>query len=721
MQAHSRNASVSQSRRRVYSRADLVRLLEPESIAIVGASPKATSFGARTLANLEQFAGRIHLVNAKYASIGDRPCHRSLADLPESPDCVVIAVAREFVEPLVQQCVSSKVGGIVIYASGYAETGKAERMAQQARLTAIAHASGIPIVGPNVMGEFNFARGALVSFVGTLGGGPVREPAIGVVSQSGALGLSLGQAAQTGVSISHVLLSGNSCDFDVADAIAYLAEDPSCQAIACVFEGMPDPLRLLEAGELAMACGKPVVVYKIGTGEMGAAAAVSHTGSLAGSSAAYRALFERVGMAVVDNFEDLIETAAFFAKLPALKAKGVAVVSASGGAGIMAADKAELHGVPLPQPNEEASKTLVATIPEFGSPRNPCDVTAQIVSRPDMMRTCADALLGDPGFGTLVVNLGGANETQAAAIAMYSALARQHAKLVCITWSTQWNDGPGSREAALDPNVALFRSHNRCFAAIAAWHRREDYRGTRPRQWIRLSPPEARQRAAALIQQSANDTLTEREAKAVLALYGVPVTDEQLVHDGDAAVCAASSLGYPVALKVESPDITHKTEAGVIRLDLRDEADVRSAYDAVMANALRAVPVERISGVLIQPMVAKGVEIMVGGRTDAQFGAQVVVGLGGVMVELMSDTVLDLAPVTRAEARAMLDRLKGRKALDGFRGMARVDVQNLADVIARLSEFAEDQRELVSEFDVNPLICAGTRAVAVDALIVRRR
>ena len=711
---------MSPSHRQVFSRAGLVRLIQPESIAIVGASPTASSFGALTLANLAHYAGRLHLVNSKYTTIDDRPCYPSITDLPESPDCVVVAVPRESVEPIIHECVARKVGGIVVYASGYAETGKAERVAQQARLTAIARASGIPIVGPNVMGQFNFASSTLVSFVSTLRTRMLGARGIGVVSQSGALGVSLCQAAETGVSISHLLLSGNSCDFDVADAIAYLAEEPTCQAIACVFEGMPDPLRLLEAGERARAFNKPVVVYKVGTGELGAAAAISHTGSLAGSTAAYRALFTRAGMVVVDNLEDLIETTAFFAKLPALTAKGVAVLSASGGAGIIAADKAELHGVPLPQPNEEASKTLFATIPEFGSPRNPCDVTAQIVSRPDMTRICADALLSDPAFGTLVVNLGTATQNQPAAIALYSALARQHRKMICVTWSTQWSDGPGSREATMDPNVALFRSHNRCFAAIAAWYWREDQNRDRPKQRIRLSPPDARERAAALIRQSPNTTLTEREAKAALAIYGVPVTDEHLVQDADAAVEAATRLGYPVAMKVESPDIAHKTEAGVIRLDLRTEADVRAAYEVVMTHALQNARKERINGVLIQPMAPKGIEIMVGGRTNEQFGAQIVVGLGGIMVELMNDTVLELAPVTRSEAGRMLSRLKGRKALEGFRGMAPVDEHSLTDVIARISEFSEDQRDLVTEFDVNPLICSGARVVAVDALIVRR-
>jgi len=718
MNTISRSRNVSH--RRVYSRADLVRLFDPKSIAIIGASPNASSFGARTLANLSQYAGRIHLVNAKYDRIGDRPCYPSVAALPESPDCAVITVAREFVAPIVDECVMKKVGGIIIYASGYSETGKPERIAQQARLTDVARSSGIPIVGPNVMGGFNFRSNAVITFTGTMHPSPVRDRAIGLVSQSGALSLSLGQAIETGVSISHMLLSGNSCDVDVADAISYLADDPGCQAIACVFEGMPDPLRLLEAGEIAMAAGKPVVVCKLGTGEMGAAAAVSHTGSLAGSSAAYRALFERAGMTMVDEFEDLIETAAFFTKLPPLKARGVAYVTGSGGAGIMAADKAEIHGVPLPQPGEETRKILVATIPEFGSPRNPCDVTAQIVSSPELTRICADALLGDSSYGTLVSNMGSATGKSPETIAAYSELARKHGKLVCVSWITQWNDGPGSREAAMDPNVALFRSPDRCFAAIAAWHKREDRVAAGPRRLARLSPPDAAQHAAALIRQSSNTTLTEREAKAVLALYGVPVIGEQLVQDAAAAASAAASLGYPVAMKVESPDIPHKTEAGVIRLNLNSEAELRTAFDAVMANAGKAAPRARINGVLIQPMAPAGLEMMAGGRIDEQFGPLIVAGLGGVMVELMKDTALDLAPVTRMEARGMLDRLRGRKALDGFRAMAPVDVAVLSDVVVRLSEFAADQRDLIREFDVNPLICAGERIVAVDALIVRK-
>jgi len=712
---------VSTPHRKVYRHAQLDRLFNPKSIAIIGASPNATSFGARTLENLSSYTGRIYLVNAKYDKIGDAACYPSVAALPESPDCALIAVGREYVPPIVDECIKAKVGGIMVYASGYAEVGKPERAAQQDELTAKARASGIPIVGPNAMGGFNFMSGAVITFVGAMKHpAPATTPAVGVVSQSGALSISLSQVIETGMPVTQVLLSGNSCDVDVADCISYLADEPTCKAIACVFEGMPDPLRMLEAGEIAWAANKPVVVCKIATGERGAAAAVSHTGSLAGSNAVYRAMFERAGMMVVDNFEALMEAACFFTKVPPLKAKGTAVITASGGAGIMNADKAEIHGVPMPQPNEAAHKILVATIPEFGSPRNPCDVTAQIVSSPEMTRICSEALLEDDNYGTLIYSVGSASEKTPANIETMGGLAQKYGKLICASWIGQWSDGPGSREATMNPHVALFRSPDRCFAALAAWHRREDRRAAGERKLARVSSPEAAQQAAALIAQSPNATLTEREAKAVLALYGVPVVGERLVKDGSAAVSAATTLGFPVALKVESPDIPHKTEAGVIRLNLKSEADVRSAFDAIMANAKKAAPDAKINGVLVQPMAPTGLEMMAGGRIDVQFGPIIVTGLGGVMVELMKDTSLDLAPVTPVEARAMLDKLRGRSALDGFRNLPPVNIDKFAEIVVRLSEFADDQKERIAEFDVNPLICAGDRIVAVDALIVKK-
>jgi acetyl-CoA synthetase len=699
--------------------ADLRPVLAPQSIALIGASSRPNSFGARVLANLAGYSGRLHLVNPRQQSIGDLPCHAAIAALPERPDLAVIAVPREAVEPLVLECADAGIPGVIVFASGYAETGKPERVAAQLRLAAIARARGIRIIGPNTIGLLNVGLRAGVTFSGMPDLPPLLAHAVGVVSQSGALGFALSQAIERGVPLSHVLTSGNSCDVDVADYVAYLAEDPSCAAIACLFEGMADPRRMVAAAELAWRADKPLVVHKIATGEEGARAAMSHTGSLAGSDAAYAAALDRVGVVRVDRLEALIETAAFLAKAPRRPpAPGVAVVATSGGAAIMAADKAELHGVTLPQPEPGTSEVLRARIPEYGSARNPCDVTAQVITDPDSLRECAGALLADANYGALVVPQVFAYATASARFPMLSALAKQNGKVVCNVWLTEW-EGPGVRESEQDPHIALFRSMDRCFAAIAAWHRRAALRDT-PAADGRLSPAEAAATAAALIRAAPARVMTEREAKAVLAAYGVTVIGERLATETEDAVGAAATLGYPVALKVESPDIPHKTEAGVIRLDLRSADQVRAAFAALLARADAIEPPPRVHGVLVQKMAPPGLEVMVGARIDRLFGPLIVVGLGGVLVELLADTAVAPAPVTREQAVAMLRGLKGARLLAGYRGGPAVDVDALAEVVARLSELVADQAGLIEEMDVNPLICAGDGIVAVDALLVRR-
>jgi acyl-CoA synthetase (NDP forming) len=540
-----------------------------------------------------------------------------------------------------------------------------------------------------------------------------------MVSQSGALGMALAQAVVRGVSFSHVLTSGNSCDVDMADYISYLADDPSCAAIACVFEGMAEPERMLIAAERAWQRDKPLIVFKMATGEQGAAAAMSHTGSLAGSQAAYRAVFRRAGAILVDDYEALCETAAFFAKAPPPKARGVAVVAASGGASIMAADRAEQFDVPLPQPSDAVRDVLLAHVPEFGSARNPCDVTAQILANPESLGACADALLGDPAYGALVVPQTYGYAPSARRVTVYDSLAAKHGKIACLAWQSEWLEGPGVKEAEEAEHVAFFRSMPSCFAALAAWHWRAAKRTAGAGAIVQTSAQTKRQ-AAALIAAAGGRTLTEREAKEVLALYGVPVVGERVVQSADDAVSAAGSIGYPVVLKVESPDLPHKTEAGVVRLNLSSADEVREAYQTIMARAKAVVPPPRIAGVLVQKMMPQGVEMVVGARIDPLFGPLVVVGLGGILVEVLKDTALAPAPVSHDEALAMLAELNGARLLDGFRGMAAVDRHRLADVICRVAAFAADQRQAVAELDVNPLICTGGSITAVDALIVTR-
>ena len=707
------------SPRENYRHADLSRLLNPESVAVIGASQRAGSFGERVLHNLQNYAGRYYPVNSRYETIGELKCYASVLDLPEKVDCAVICAAREAVEDIVRECARAGVGGAIIFASGYSETSKDDRIAQQEALQAIARETGLRIVGPNCIGVVNTTSDARITFMDLA---PKMEPgprAIGIISQSGALGMSLAQASSRGIAVSHVLTSGNSCDVDMADYVNFLAEEPDCAAIALVFEGMAEPQRLLRACETAWEANKPLVIYKMASGEQGATAAMSHTGSLAGSHAAYQAAFKRAGAIVVDDFEHLLETAAFLAKSPAPQARGVAVVATSGGAAIMAADRAEQHGVDLPQPSDGVRAVLEQHVPEFGAVRNPCDVTAQVLSNPASLAACANALLGSPDYAALIVPHPYAHAPSIGRIAVFNELAAANGKPICMGWISEWMGGPGMREIESSRHVSLFRSMNNLFATIHAWIWREEKRQAKVAPARRFAPASAKAAAAKLIAAAANTTLTEREAKEVLALYGVPVVGEKLVGSEAEAVEAAEALGLPVVLKVESPDLPHKTEAGVIRLNLKTAADVRAGYAAVMANAAKVSPPPRINGVLVQPMVPQGVEMVVGARVDPLFGPLVVVGLGGILVELLKDTALLPAPVSHDEALDMLRSLQGVKLLEGFRGMPATDLNRLAEIVCRVAEFADDQRAVIAELDVNPLICAGDRITAVDALIIR--
>jgi len=703
----------------VYRHAELDRVLNPRHVCIVGASPKSGSFGERVLANLNGFEGNVYLVNSRYDKIGDRRCYPSIASLPENPDCVAVVAPRDAVEEIVLEAAQLKVGGVILYASGYAETRLPERIELQRRLRNIGLESGLKIIGPNCLGIANYCRRARITFSEYPPPRGMRDDSIGIASQSGALSQALAQAVECGVSVSHVFSAGNQADVDVADLVAYLADEPSCRVIACGFEGMAHPRRLLEAAQIAWSNGKPLLISKIATGTLGAEAAISHTGSLAGSDDAYRAAFERGGAIVVEEFEGLMEAAAFFAKAPAPKARGVAVIAASGGAAIMAADKAELHGVSLPQPSDAVRRILEANIPDFGSARNPCDVTGQVVNNPLSMPACSDALLSDAAYGTLVMPQTLVFDMYKMRLASLASQSKQYGKITCSVLISGWLQGPGTLEAETDPHIALFRSMDRCFRTLAAWHHHADLKARGERRLVRVSDPEAAERAARLIAAASSDRLTERESKQILSLYGIPTVREIRADSVESAAAAAAQLGFPLALKIESPDIVHKTEAGVVALNVSCLADLHAAYDRITANARLISPAARINGVLLQPMVHAGIEVVAGVRVDPLLGALIVVGFGGVLLELLRDSAVDLAPIDAGEASRMLRRLKGAALFDGFRGGASVDLPRLADIVVRVSEFAADQAAFIAEADINPIICAGSNMIAVDALIIR--
>ena len=714
------------SSRPLYRHHELKRIFNPRNIAVVGASPNSSSFASQTILRLNRYQGQVFRVNPRYQQIGEHRCYSAIADLPESPDCVVVAVPQEGVEAVVRQCAEAKVGGVVIFASGYAETGKSEGIAMQERLAALAQESDLRILGPNCIGFASFESRAIVTFTRSEIRLSLTGEGIGMVSQSGALGFSVSQAAQRGVAVSHIIAGGNSCDVDIADIIAYLADAPSCKAIVCIFEGMSHPHRLIEAAHIAWAADKPLIVCKLGATEAGATAALSHSGSLAGSTAAYKAAFERAGIIMVDDLEALMETASFFAKAPRRPlAPGVAVVAPSGGAAVFATDKASFHQVSMPQPNPETRSVLERVVPEYGSARNPCDLTTKIRTDPRIIPESVEAMARDSQYGAVVFPQTGVHEKVSEELALVGAACARHGKIACVSWISGWLSAHGAVECEENRQIALFFSMDRCMNALAEWNKREKRRSTLEQKGeeneTRTTSPGVKAEGLALLRAGNSRILTEREAKTILNAYGVPVIQEQLAVTVEDAVSIAQKIGFPVVLKIESPDIQHKTDVGGVYVDVRNSAEVEQIFGSMLANVRKAKVTAKIDGVLVQKMAPPGIEVMVGAKIDPLFGPLIVLSLGGVLVELAKDPVVDLAPVDNDGALAMISRLKAEALLSGFRGAKPVDLKGLSRIIMRVSEMAVDLKDEIEAIDVNPLICSGNIIVAVDALIAKRQ
>jgi acyl-CoA synthetase (NDP forming) len=707
--------------RTVYHRDDLRRLIDPEIVAVVGASETRGSFGERTLSNMSDFSGKVFAINPKYRSLLGRPCVPSLSELPERPDCVVLCVARPMVEGMIEQAAAVSAGGVIVYASGFAETAKPDRIEAQQRLVQLAQRTGVRVVGPNCVGLANTSSGAGLNFMPGYATMGHRRGPIGIVSQSGALGYTVLQGMQRGVGFSHYLAAGNSCDVDVCDFISYLAEDDDTRSIICLLEGVKDGSRFLAAARKARAAGKALIVYKTGNGETSGQAAMSHTGTMVGSVVAYRTAIEEAGAIAVDSLEAVLETASFMAKSkPPSGGAGVGILSTSGGAAVICADKAEAHGVLLPAIEAKTDRVLREVVPDFGSVGNPSDLTAEVLKTSETFGFCLDAFLNDAGFSALVLPMifAHASSSGARAPTIVEAAARSERPLA-VVWMNEWYQGPGSELLDADPRVCVFRSADRCFAALRAWfdwHKRVEHAGA-----SRSSDPSAEQAAREIIAgKSPGAALSETDSKRILACYGIATPKEILAHDADGAALAVSQIAGPTAIKIASPDILHKTEAGGVRLGVSTPEEARTAAAQILESCLRYAPQARIDGISVQQMVPPGLEIVLGVKNDRQFGPLVAAGLGGIMVELIADTAVRLAPIGDQTARAMLASLKGYALLKGFRGKPGVDVDRLVDTICRLSELAHDLQDVIDQIDVNPVIASTSGVVAADALIVCR-
>ena len=692
----------------------LAALFQPRSIAIVGASDDVTKIGGRPVQFLLKygFAGAIYPINRKGGTVQSLPAFATVADCPQVPDLAVVAVPPEAALQAVRDCADRGVGAAVILSSGFSEMGEAGQRLQT-EIGAVGRASGMRIVGPNCLGSIGVPEKSIATFSVALEAAFPSPGPVGIVSQSGNLGsYTMRMAVERGIGISRLLTTGNECDVDIADGIAALVQDPQTRVILCCMETCRQAPRFLQALAMARAADKAVVVLKVGVSEAGSAAAASHTGALAGSDAVFDAVLRRAGALRVASIEQLLDVGHALAVVGADRlppGDRTVVVTASGGFGVLLADAASVHGLALPALSPAAQARITAALP-YASPANPVDMTAQVSSRPELLAEVLSAVAADPGCDAIILQSAYAfqmprlRETYLAALARMREEHPHKTLLVCCRAPV---DTAAHLHALGCPTVETIDAACATLAALV-------------RHGTQTVPQEEAPPSASPAPLEAAAFASEAGAKAALAQAGIAVPSEHVVIGRDAALAAARALGYPVVLKIVSPDIAHKTEVGGVVVGLASDAQLAEAHDAMLARVAALAPQARITGVLVAPMLQGGTELILGARRDPVFGPVVMVGLGGIFAEVFHDVALQTAPVSEAQALAMLRSLRSFPLLDGARGRPRADVAAAAQAVAALSRFAVQHADQVAEIDVNPLVVlkAGRGAVALDALLV---
>jgi acyl-CoA synthetase (NDP forming) len=689
-------------------------LFEPRSIAIFGASDDVTKIGGRPLQFLLKygFRGAIYPINRKGGTVQTLAAYASLADVPEAPELAVMAVPPEAVLAAVKDCAGRGVRAAVILSSGFSEMGEAGSRLQ-AEIGQVARASGMRVVGPNCLGSIGVAARSIATFSVALESAFPAAGHVGIVSQSGNLGsYTMRLAAERGIGISRLLTTGNECDVDIADGIASLATDPATAVILCCMETCRDAGKLLRAMAMAREAGKPIVVLKVGVSSAGSEAAASHTGALAGSDAVFDVVLRNGGAIRVPSIEQLLDVGhavSVIGQARAPQGNRVALVTASGGFGVLMADAASAQGLDLPKLSAPTQARILAALP-YASPGNPVDMTAQVSSRPELLVQVLSAVAQDPACDAVILQSAYAFQMprlRDVYIAALEQVRREHPSRLILLCCKAPRDTMAQLNQMGFPTVETIDAACATLAALVRLGTRE-------------ARPEAVAPSASAEPLSPDAFANEASAKAVLAQAGVPVLREVTAAGREAALAAARDIGFPVVLKIVSPDIAHKTEVGGVVVGVRSEAQLADEYDSLLARVAQKAPQARIAGVLIAQMAQGGTELILGTKKDPVFGPVVMVGLGGIFAEVLRDVALQMAPVTEPQAMQMLRSLKAFPLLDGARGRPRADVAAAARAVAALSQFAARHGEAVAEIDINPLVVLdeGQGAFALDALLV---
>jgi acetate---CoA ligase (ADP-forming) len=707
-------------------------LFHPTRIAIIGATPRRSFANNIHQGILRQgFEGEIFGVTPRHEEVLGAPCYPRIDQIPGGVDSAVVVVPSHIVPEVLEQCPAAGVKAVNIITSGFGEQSDADASKRQEYLREFAHRTGIRVVGPNCLGLVSTPAKMIAK------SGPyntVRPGPVGLVFQSGLLtyGMIL-PPEERGIGYSYVVTTGNEADLEAADFIKYYVEDDETQIIACFIEQFRNPEKLRYVAGLALEKGKPLIVLKIGRSEGGQRAARAHTGSLVGSDEIADATMRQLGIVRVRTLDEMIETIAIFHSKKLPKGDGVGTIFISGGAGGLVSDLSEDIGIRLPELAPQTVEKLKPVIPEYGTIGNPLDTTGQAATQPEITEGSLVAIAEDPNIDVVIYGQAYPtmldNDTPVGQV--LKSMPERYPDKVFLIMSLvsgklhdgfRWGEPPGDPVNTWD-GIPFLQGADDSLQAVKSLI---DYAAFR-RHWqegllLRNQKSEIADRAIAIVRAANGEALTERAAKELLSLYNIPVTREALASNSDNAVKISEEIGYPVVLKIESPDILHKTESGGIALDLGSPDEVRDAFDTIIQRVSGYKPQARINGVLVQEMARPGREIILGMSQDPGFGPAIAVGLGGIFVEVLNDVQLGVPPIDVRAADQMISRLRGHALIDGkgSRGAGPADCEALIAIMQRFSQLCVDLSDHVSEIDINPLMLygQGQGACVVDCLIV---
>jgi len=701
------------------------RLLNPRSIALVGASADSAIIRGRLLRTIVDggYRGELYPVTRSHEHISGMRCYARVDDIPATPELAIITVPAPVVPELLEACGRKGVAGAIIISSGFEEQGDEQASARQRQVREIAEQYGMIVSGPNAEGFFNPSCSLAASFSPTLRGRPASQPpstpGVGIVSQSGGMGFAIfSRGEKIGMPVSAVVTTGNEVDVEAIEIADYLLSDPHTNVIAMFIEGLKRPSELADMTAHAANAAKPLVVAKVGRSEAGRRATLSHTASLTGSDRVYRSVLSSQGVTLVDDLDALVDVSHAFARFRGRPARGkrIAVLTASGGGGIWMADVCVDAGLVVEPLDADTRDALIALMPAYGSAHNPVDITAQGIVEFGFS-TPLEVLLASPSVDAVTV------VCSAVAPKVLKADAEQlrrvgEASDKPVMFCAYTTLHPDAVSAVTGAGFPVTGSLPNTAAALLAWAEYSSFLSHLSSSFPPIIPP--LKDVAAALSDSPN-VLCEYRARHILACSGLTLDVSYLATSEDAVRAAVPALSGRVALKIQSPALPHKTDVDGVALDIDDPEQAVIAYQQIMEAAKRHAPAASVDGVLVTPMAKPGLEMIVGSRCDENFGPMLMVGFGGVLVEALDDIALRPAPVDKAAAVSMLKSLRGATLLDGRSGRTDFDVDALVDVLVHVSQLAARYCDVIREIDLNPVVVhdRARGLTIIDALIIK--